>query len=75
MTATTRRLPPQGHCQTSASKVLRCKEAQSSRGRLGLSASCTHPAPLLGIGAAATPSFSRALTTRARSFPFGANTP
>jgi hypothetical protein len=72
MTATTRRLPPQGHCQTSASKVLRCKEAQSSRGRLGLSASRTDPAPLPGKGAVATPSFFRALTTRARSFAFGA---
>jgi hypothetical protein len=75
MTATTRRLPPQGHCQTSASKVLRCKEAQSSRGRLGLSVSRTQPAPLPGKGASATPSCSRALTTRARSFAFGANTP
>jgi hypothetical protein len=75
MTATTRRLPPQGHCQTSASKVLRCQEAQSSRGRLGLSVSRRHPAPLPGKGASATPSFFRALTTRARSFAFGANTP
>jgi NAD(P)-dependent dehydrogenase (short-subunit alcohol dehydrogenase family) len=47
------------------------KEAQSSRGRLGLSISRTHPAPLRGKGAAAIPSFSRALTTRARSFAFG----
>jgi hypothetical protein len=75
MTATTRRLPRQGHCQASASKVLRCKEAQSSRGRLGLSVSRTHPAPLPDKGASATPSFFRALTTRARSFAFGANTP
>jgi hypothetical protein len=75
MTATTRRLPPQGHCQTSAPKVLRCKEARSSRGRLGLSASRTPPAPLPGTGASATPSFSRALTTPARSFAFGASSP
>jgi hypothetical protein len=33
MTVTTRRLPPHGHCHTSASKVRRCSVAQSSLGR------------------------------------------
>ncbi len=76
MTASTRRLPPHGHAQTSASKVLRCRLAQSSRRRrCGPSRSFTQPAPLPGLGAGTTHAFSTTLTTLPRSFAFGANTP
>jgi hypothetical protein len=72
MTASTLRLPPHGHRHTSAPKVLRCKLAQSNRGRLRCGSSM-HPAPLLGGKGAAT--FCDPRTTFGRSFAFGAKTP